>query len=109
VWLQNASVEGAEGLDAMYEVQPGEDPQKYQGKTIRQVLEMIASEIDDLNKQSDKPGSNTSVLPTETVFQFGFDPLQGGVRIDSKPFEVFDQWLEILPTDQVVAVEYKTP
>ncbi len=109
VWLQNASVEGAEGLDAIYEVQPGEDPQKYQGKTIRQVLEMIASEIDDLNKQSDKPGSNTSVLPTETVFQFGFDPLQGGVRIDSKPFEVFDQWLEILPTDQVVAVEYKTP
>ena len=27
----------------------------------------------------------------------------------SKPFDVFDQWIEVLPTEQVVAVEYEVP
>jgi hypothetical protein len=46
-------------------------------------------------------------LPVDKVFEHGFDPLAGGFRLDKAPveFDVFDQWLEILPTDQVVAVE----
>ena len=39
----------------------------------------------------------------------GFDPLEGGFRATGRPFEVFDQWIEVLPTDQVVAVEYNPP
>jgi hypothetical protein len=41
------------------------------------------------------------------VFQKGFDPLAGGVRFDADPLAVFDQWVEVLPTDQVVAVQYE--
>jgi hypothetical protein len=38
------------------------------------------------------------------VFEKGFDPLEGGFR-PAEPYQVFDQWVEVLPTDQVVAVE----
>jgi len=47
-----------------------------------------------------------SYLPQDEVFEKGFDPLKGGFRAEDKqPFKVFDQWVEILPTDQIVAVE----
>ncbi|MFY9795905.1 MAG: hypothetical protein WA323_18045 [Candidatus Nitrosopolaris sp.] len=35
------------------------------------------------------------------------DPLEGGFKVNAEPFEIFDQWVEILPTDQLVAAEYK--
>ena len=37
----------------------------------------------------------------------GQGPLEGGFRVQSagEQFEVFDQWVEILPTDQIVPVE----
>jgi hypothetical protein len=54
-------------------------------------------------------GKLTSTLATETVYEKGFDPLEGGFRATGEPFEVFDQWVEVLPTDQVVAVEYLPP
>jgi len=51
-------------------------------------------------------GEVQSYLPTEKVFEHGFYPLQGGFKAGgATPFEIFDQWVEILPTDQVVAVE----
>jgi hypothetical protein len=46
-------------------------------------------------------------LPTETVFTHGFDPLEGGIKFGADAFTVFSQWIEVLPTDQVVATEYK--
>lgn len=45
-----------------------------------------------------------NTLVAEKVFETGFDPLDGGFR-PAAPYEVFDQWIEVLPTDQVVAVE----
>lgn len=51
-------------------------------------------------------GEVKSYLPTEKVFEHGFYPLQGGFKAGgAQPFEIFDQWVELLPTDQVVAVE----
>jgi len=47
------------------------------------------------------------VLPTEKVFEHGFDPLAGGVALGAEAFEVFSQWTEVLPTDQVAATPYK--
>jgi hypothetical protein len=55
-----------------------------------------------------------SATPVDKVYEHGFYPLQGGFRIDpldpdpNNPepnFQVFDQWVEILPTDQIVPVE----
>ena len=55
-------------------------------------------EINDDNK--------VSATPVDKVFEHGFYPLQGGFRVQpAGAFEVFDQWVEILPTDQVVPVE----
>jgi hypothetical protein len=45
-------------------------------------------------------------LPTETVFAHGFDPLEGGIAFWNGAFKVFSEWMEVLPTDQVVATEY---
>lgn len=51
-----------------------------------------------------------SYLPIEKVFEHGFYPLQGGVRFNQSGTEqviVFSQWTEILPTDQIAALEVK--
>ena len=46
-------------------------------------------------------------MAPEAVFEHGFYPLKGGVRFDQEATEqaIFSQWMEILPTDQTVALE----
>jgi hypothetical protein len=45
---------------------------------------------------------------TNKVHEHGFHPLQGGFKVKvNDDFEIFDQWVEVLPTYQVVAVEVK--
>lgn len=47
-----------------------------------------------------------TATPIDRVYEHGFFPLEGGFRANvSANYEIFDQWLEILPTDQVVPVE----
>jgi hypothetical protein len=66
------------------------------------------TEINDDNK--------VLATPIEKVYEHGFYPLQGGFRIgltsagadpnnQDPNFQIFDQWIEVLPTDQVVPVE----
>jgi hypothetical protein len=46
--------------------------------------------------------------PIDRVYEHGFFPLKGGFRANvTGNYEIFDQWIEILPTDQVVPVEVK--
>jgi hypothetical protein len=94
-WL--AQVEGEAGLGQPYPFQPG-DPPNYADKTIDEVLRLLAAEL----QKSNTDINNT--LATEKVFETGFDPLEGGFR-PAEPYMIFDQWLEVLPSDQVVAVE----
>lgn len=96
-WLAQAAVEGETGLDQPYVPQPG-DPAEFTGKTIRQVLDLLAAKLQTANTDIG------TTLATEQVFESGFDPLDGGFR-QPLPYQLFDQWLEVLPTDQVVAVE----
>ncbi len=43
--------------------------------------------------------------PIDRVFEHGFFPLENSFRANvGKNYEIFDQWLEILPTDQTVPV-----
>jgi hypothetical protein len=95
-WLQLAHVEGTDGLDAQY---GGPEPD-LQGKTIKEALVALAKKIAKMNTEI------KNHLATETVYEKGFDPLDKGFRATGTPYEIFDQWTEILPTDQVVAVEY---
>lgn len=96
-WLAQAKVEGEDGLSQPYPFQPG-DPAGYQGKTLSEVLQLLASELQTSNTDI----KNT--LATEKVFETGFDPLATGFR-PAEPYMIFDEWLEVLPTDQIVALE----
>lgn len=96
-WLQQAHIEGADdSLDANY---TGPEPE-LQGMTIRQALEALADKIGAQGSKIE------NALATEKVFEKGFDPLEGGFQATGTPYEIFDQWIEVLPTDQVVAKEY---
>jgi hypothetical protein len=96
-WLELARVEGSDGLDAKY---GGPEP-SLRGKTIRQALHQLAEEIATLNTDE------KNVLAVDRLYEKGFDPLEKGFQATGKPFELYDQWIEVLPTDQVVAVDYK--
>jgi hypothetical protein len=115
-WLRRPEVAGSDGLDEPYPYDAAQDPPEYQGQTISQVLLLIADRIRaeqeaSLTPVPADPGKVNSelTLPTETVFSKGFDPLEGGIKFGAEPFAVFSQWMEILPTDQVVATEYTLP
>lgn len=120
-WLQQMNVEGTDGLDDDYTASVGElqkinpdypntpvsirDAINYLCKTVseKHAASLVPGkypneEIDDTNK--------VSATPVDKVYEHGFYPLQGGFRaITNENFEVFDQWIEVLPTDQVVPVE----
>ncbi|MEV4143708.1 hypothetical protein AB0J40_08570 [Amycolatopsis sp. NPDC049691] len=96
-WLRKAQVEGTDNLTLTYDWQAG-DPPDWQGKQIGEVLELLAAQLQTANT------TMANTLATETVYQTGFDPLDGGFR-PADPYQIFDQWIEVLPTDQVVAVE----
>ena len=47
-----------------------------------------------------------TATPIDRVYEHGFFPLEGGFRLNvGDNYEIFDQWIEILPTDQTVPVE----
>jgi hypothetical protein len=96
-WLSLGHVEGTDGLDEPYQ---GTE-EDLQGKTIREAVLALGAKVAELNTDI------KNVLATETVYEKGFDPLEGGFQATGTPFEIFDQWIEVLPTDQTVAVDYK--
>jgi len=117
-WLQQAHVEGSDGLDAAY-VPPGEGgPSPGDPATIREALERLIEKIQLFDRKSRTPIEGDPAdpesasshfagsLPTEAVFENGFYPLKGGVRFDGDPTDqqIISQWMEILPTDQVAAL-----
>jgi len=112
-WLSGADVEGGEGLKDKYKVQPG-DPTDWKNKTLEDVLNLLADAMNEEYDKSITPAevdfagklNKRKVLPAEKVFEHGFDPLDGGFSLGEGPYEVFSQWTEILPTDQVVAIPY---
>jgi hypothetical protein len=121
-WLQGANVEGADGLDAAHDAPPAEL------ERIRQALGLAAGAVVTLQhaidalilrlserhaaartKMTGENGAALDYLPMDQVYEHGFDPLVGGFKIPpTKDYEIFDQWLEVVPTDQIVpvAVEY---
>ncbi|SCK55333.1 hypothetical protein VAR608DRAFT_5696 [Variovorax sp. HW608] len=133
-WLQSVNVEGSDGLDALYEAPADELDQIRAGLglapgagiTIGDAIHFLCKEVAAKNAESNQVktypateinvDSKVSSTPVEKVYEHGFYPLQGGFRVSpndpspdpnntDKNFQVFDQWIEILPTDQVVPVE----
>lgn len=114
-WLKN--IEGQTGLSDS-DLYGGNEPD-LQGLTILQALEKLADKIKEKHEKGRVVGkypnndeisddNKVSSTPIDKVYEHGFYPLQGGFKAQTnEPFEIFDQWIEVLPTDQVVAVEVK--
>lgn len=113
-WLKQ--VEGMNGISPT-DLYAGKEPELV-GKTMIEALEILADKVKEKHQKAiatrdfadpDNPGDPASVVsatPVDRVYEHGFYPLQGGFRAGmTEDFEIFDQWLEVLPTDQVVAVE----
>lgn len=121
-WLQRLHVEGTEGLDDQYLAAPGElaeIPHSGPSVTVRDAINHLCDVVAEKHKESlevDRyptdeinDDNKVSATPVDKVYEHGFYPLQGGFRVmtGEEDFEVFDQWVEVLPTDQVVPVEVK--
>ena len=115
-WLTSVEVEGADGLDATYSGDESEktlDGTPYNELTILEVLYDLAERIKQKHAAAEKVteydlGDNNSVhaRPVDRVFEYGFNPLHGGFSLpDDDEFPIVDQWVEILPTDQIVPVK----
>ncbi|SEQ17118.1 hypothetical protein SAMN04487983_1003232 [Streptomyces sp. yr375] len=53
-------------------------------------------------------GTPVNYLPADRVYERGFDPLDKGFEAaGTEPFTVFDQWIEVMPTEQIVATEVR--
>lgn len=132
-WLQNVGVEGADGLSANYAA-PDAELQKIRTKlglpagqvvTIRDAIEFLCVEVAEKHAESNavqkypdteiNDDNKVSATPIEKVYEHGFYPLKGGFRMSptegapdpnntASNFQIFDQWVEVAPTDQVVPV-----
>ena len=86
-WLQQEHVEGTGGL-----VKAGKPT------ALSNSLDALAKDV------STQAGDMNSLLHGERVYEHGFENNPSGFTV--KPMDIFDQWIEVLPTDQVVALEY---
>jgi len=86
--------------------------------TIRQALDFLCAEVAFKEEESKKVSkypkeeiddrNKVLATPIEKVYEHGFYPLKGGFKAKvEENFEIISQWIEVLPTDQVVPVEVK--
>lgn len=122
-WLQQVNVEGTDGLTDLYHAPANElkviaTELGITQVTIADAIKSLCAQVALKHKESLKVGrypkeeinddNKVSATPIDKVYEHGFYPLKGGFRaITSEAYEVFDQWVEVLPTDQVVPVEVK--
>jgi hypothetical protein len=119
-WLQQVNVEGTDGLGDFYQapeaqLQQIRDALGIEDVTIADAIRFLCAEVALKYQASLKTGrfpkdeinddNRVSATPVDKVYEHGFYPLKGGFRaVSSEAYEVFDQWIEVLPTDQVVPV-----
>jgi len=126
-WLKG--VEGMNGItdDVIYHSStPGEtdvDGDPLEGQPLIDVLFDLAEKIRRKHEDGIKmgtypksgevidptladPGNTVTATPVDRVYEHGFFPLEGSFRANvGGSYEIFDQWTEVLPTDQIVPVE----
>ena len=97
-WLREIEGHENDGWETKY---LGNDDPEFSNKTIGEVLDIMAGRMENEN------GDFKNVLEADKVFENGFDHLAGGFDAGLPANQVFSQWISVLPTDQIVAVEYK--
>ncbi|MEU3623047.1 hypothetical protein [Amycolatopsis coloradensis] len=81
--------------------------------TIRDVLRYVAitvlakhAEGREVVTEQLESGVTLNYLRPDMVHEKGFDPLDKGFKAQSeRGYEVFDQWIEVVPTDQIAVAE----
>lgn len=124
-WLKH--VEGFNGIGSNDYYTGGgtdSDGNPLNGKRLVDVLDLLAESVAKKHEESlttkdfdlsdpqlpHDPESTVTATPVDRVWEHGFNPLAGGFQAQpladgqSPNFHIFDQWVEILPTDQVVPV-----
>ena len=128
-WLKG--VEGMNGItdDVIYHASsPSEkdiNGNPLEGQKMINVLLDLAKKIKKEHEEGNKPGqypvanevsdpqlvdadNTVTSTPIDRVYEHGFFPLQNSFKANvGGNYEIFDQWMEILPTDQIVPVEVK--
>ena len=123
-WLKNVGVEGSDGLDAEYaaserelnEIRANLKPAPAGQITIDNAIQYLCQKVAKKGNSSSEPdlfpkeemieANRVLSTPVERVYEHGFYPIKGGFRAKTEePFEICSQWIEVLPTDQVVPVE----
>ncbi len=125
-WLQQVNVEGTEGLNGEYmrkqehasiiEQLKNTDRPANNPPTVYDAIRVMCKLVKEKNEESLKvskfpkdPAVNIEnridSTPTEKVYEHGFYPLEGGFKaVTTENFEIISQWVEVLPTDQIVPV-----
>lgn len=122
-WLQQMHIEGTDGLGDLYQGAPAELAaiRTELGVVDVTIADAIASlcarvaakhrlelQVGRYPKEEINDDNRVSATPIDKVYEHGFYPLKDSFRaITGDAFEVFDQWVEVLPTDQVVPVPVK--
>jgi hypothetical protein len=125
-WLKG--VEGMNGItdDVIYHASnPAEkdiNGQPLEGQKMIDVLNDLAKKIKKKYEEGIKTGTypkqdeiadpqlvddanSVTATPIDRVYEHGFYPLTGSFRANvNGNYEIFDQWIEVLPTDQIVPV-----
>jgi hypothetical protein len=99
-WLRAIEGHDDDGWETPYLGTAAEDAQ-FQGMTVGQVLDTVADALEQSN------GDIASTLEADKVFEHGFSHLAGGFDAGLPANQVFSQWISVVPTDQIVAVEYQ--
>jgi hypothetical protein len=97
-WLKEIEGHDKDGWDAPY---LGNDDPRFQDKSVGEVLEILAHELEQKNVDIN------NVLQADKVFETGFDHLANGFDAGLAANQVFSQWVSVLPTDQIVATKYE--
>jgi len=102
-WLKQPHVEGTDGLgddlldENLSKVTDSSGQPKKVEKFVTELLEELGAITD-----------NQVFLEGQKVYEEGFVPIPESFEPGPKPFETFAQWVELVPTNQVVPVKYET-
>ncbi len=128
-WLKG--VEGFDGIgdkDIYHASNPGEldsTGKPLDGQKLINVLIDLAKKVEKKHREGMESGqypkagdvadpslvdadSVVTSTPIDRVYEHGFYPLKDSFRANvTGNYEIFDQWVEVLPTDQIAPVEVK--
>lgn len=104
-WLRSLDGSEDDGWDLAYagtdqEIAEIQTATGVQDVTVGDAVTFLATKLQNENNDI------KATLQSEQVFEHGFSHLQSGFDAGLPANEIFDQWISVVPTDQIVAREY---